>query len=182
MNDPYENHNPYEKNHAAYKLFQRHEIEQLQYMTMVPPDALDVERGVVSTRPMWESEPSAPVTEPRSSTTTPNDSRVDLKKPAVKMSIADYKNMKVTGVKPPPRPAAATPDSRVRYDGPERPGHQRNASNVSESTPMARVSSLEGPGEHRKNGASAAVHARPEQRPAAKESDRYVGVLSLFQR
>ncbi|KAM3078106.1 hypothetical protein ACMFMF_004517 [Clarireedia jacksonii] len=65
-----------------------------------------------------------------------------------KMSMADYKNLKQSGIRPPPRHPTSTPES-------SRPqGHARTSSNISNATPMARVPSFEGPlnGEIHRNG------------------------------
>ncbi|PQE09845.1 hypothetical protein CJF30_00010342 [Rutstroemia sp. NJR-2017a BBW] len=65
-----------------------------------------------------------------------------------KMSMADYKNLKQSGIRPHPRHPASTPE-------PGRPhGHARSSSNISNATPMARAPSFEGPlnGELQRNG------------------------------
>lgn len=88
-------------------------------------------------------------TEAPSNTSTPNPVR-DARKPAVKMSIADYKSLKSSGVKPSPRILAATPESRPRTEA----GHSRNTSAASVSTPMGRVPSEGRDQRHHGAGAS----------------------------
>lgn len=109
------------------------------------------DRGVGCAQGNWEDETSnarSPSTGALSSTSTPNQSLVakDLGKPAVKLSFADYQKFKTTGVKPSPRPASTTPESRPRGDMVDRKSmHSRNTSAVSHNTPaMARVPSFEG--------------------------------------
>ena len=92
----------------------------------------------------WEDEiygKSPLSTAGRSSTSTPRDP----KKPSQKISFGDYKNYKQTGIKPSPRPYTATPELKARQDA---PGHTRNTSAVSASTPMSRLPSSEG-GDHK---------------------------------
>ena len=110
----------------------------------------------------------------RSSTTTPNPFK-DSKKPALKMSIADYKNLKQSGVKPSPRPAAsATPETRPKL------GHSRNTSAISTGTPMARVPSLEG-GEVKLNGVGAKVDmGKVDHKAPVKQLERCVHILCFF--
>lgn len=107
----------------------------------------------------------------RSSTTTPNPFK-DSKKPALKMSIADYKNLKQSGVKPSPRPAtSATPETRPKM------GHSRNTSAVSAGTPMAKVPSLEG-GEVRLNGVSAKLDlGKVEEKAPGKQLEKWVQLM-----
>lgn len=128
----------------------------LQYMTLISSG----DRGVGHTAANWQDDMNAsppPSAGAHSSSGTPNAVR-DPKKPAVKMSIADYKNMKTTGLKPPPGAPTATPESKRGSDATEyRPGHTRNTSSTSVDTPMARISSLEG--DRRRNGADVPVKA-----------------------
>lgn len=127
----------------------------MQYMTLIS----NADRGVGYAHGNWEETINAksPLSaEAPSSTSTPNPPR-DSRKPAVKMSIADYKNLKSTGVKPSPRPSAGTPESRPGADTAERSlTHSRNTSAVSVNTPMARVLSFEG-GDQRQKVASSAL-------------------------
>lgn len=107
-----------------------------------------------------------------SGTPTPNPAR-DSRKPAMKMSIADYKNLKTTGVKPSPRPAV-TPESRLGNGGADhRSTHSRNTSAVSDGTPMGRVPSFEGPGSSQ-NGIGASSRLDRLQRSANLREDAYV--------
>ena len=128
----------------------------LQYMTLIS----NGDRGVGHTAANWQDDmdSSPPLSAgAQSSSGTPNASR-DPKKPALKMSIADYKNRKTTGVKVLPGPASATPESKRGPDVSEyQAGHARNTSSTSIGTPMARVPSLEG--DHRRNGADVPVKA-----------------------
>ncbi|TAQ84309.1 hypothetical protein B7494_g7363 [Chlorociboria aeruginascens] len=144
--------------------FEEREVKQLQYMTLISHS----DRGVGHVEGNWQEsvyQISPPSTDARSNTTTPNPSR-DSRKPAVKMSIADYKNLKQTGIKPSPKPPAGTPESRPRNNHPDRaPGHSRNISSIATDTPMSRVPSFEG-GE-RKNGIGANL-----QRAPVKDHDR----------
>jgi hypothetical protein len=114
----------------------------MQYMTLVS----NADRGVGYAHGNWEESSNAksPLSaEAPSSTSTPNPAK-DSRKPAVKMSIADYKNLKTTGVKPSPRPISATPEPRSNSGAPDHKStHSRNTSAVSASTPMARVPSFE---------------------------------------
>jgi hypothetical protein len=113
----------------------------LQYMTLIS----NGDRGVGHTAGNWQDEmnDSPPLSAgAQSGTGTPN-SQKDPKKPSVKMSIADYKNRKTTGLKPLPGPSAPTPEAKRGSDGNEyKPGHARNTSSASIGTPMARVPSL----------------------------------------
>lgn len=98
----------------------------------------------------------------RSSTTTPNPN----KERKVKMSYADYKNLKEKGIKPSPRPAQE-----------ERKGHARNlsaVSAVSAGTPMSRVSSAEGPILTKRNGVngSAQVNSVSMERVSSTGPER----------
>lgn len=121
----------------------------------------DGDRGIANAKGNWEEEYAAPPSASvRSSTGTPNPfgsgREKDPKKASVKYSIKDYKNMKQTGVKPSPRPAAA--------DAERKPGHSRNTSNVSLGTPMARGPSSEGPVlETKPNGAGSAARVGAER-------------------
>jgi len=133
--------------------FEQWEVMQLQYMTLIT----EGDRGVGFARGNWQEDMNAKSTfsaEAQSSVTTPNPVKESRKPPAVKLSIADYKNFKTTGVKPSPRASATTPESRPRNETTDRPAHSRNVSAVS-VTPMARVPSIEG--DQRTNSASSAV-------------------------
>jgi len=125
----------------------------LQYMTLIT----EGDRGVGFARGNWQEDINAKSpfsAEAQSSVTTPNPVKDSRKPPAVKISIADYKNFKTTGVKPSPRASAATPESRPRNETTDKATHSRNASAVS-VTPMVRVPSIEG--DQRTTGASSAV-------------------------
>jgi hypothetical protein len=126
----------------------------LQYMTLISSG----DRGVGHTAANWQDDmnSSPPLSAgAQSSSGTPNANR-DPKKPAVKISIADYKNRKTTGVKGLPGPASATPESKRGPDASEyRAGHARNTSSTSIDTPMARVPSLEG--DYKRNGVDSTV-------------------------
>jgi hypothetical protein len=139
---------------------------KLQYMTLIS----NGDRGVGYTQGGWEDELSnarSPSAGALSSTSTPNPNMAkDSGKPAVKMSYADYQKFKTTGVKPPLRPATATPEPRPRSETIDRkPTHSRNLSGVSVNTPaMARVPSFEG-GDNRQNGTNARISSAAEQKP-----------------
>jgi len=125
-------------------------------MTMIS----DGDRGVAAARGDWHDEIYNQAASPgsvdaRSSTTTPNPSQ-GLKKPPVKMSISDYKNLKEKGIRPSPRPVAADAERKM--------GHSRNTSAVTAGTPMSRMSSLEGP--VKQNGVKAAVTSNSEKMPS----------------
>ncbi|RDL33975.1 Uncharacterized protein BP5553_08343 [Venustampulla echinocandica] len=140
------------------------EVKDLQYMTLVS----DGERGIALAKGDWEDEFAGPPSnsDRRSSTTTPNSFNKDSKKPSVKYSIKDYKNMKQTGVKPSPKPMAA--------DAERRPGHTRNISGVSMDSPMSRMPSLEGPApEVKQNGASFSVSSVKETGSQDERSNAY---------
>lgn len=133
--------------------FEPWEVSQLQYMTLIS----NGDRGVGCAQGNWEEAINArspQSAELPSSASTPKSAR-DPKKPAVKMSIADYKKQKATGARPSPRPAAATPETRPKQDAKDmQHTHSRNTSNISITTPMARIPSFEG-GNKRPNGAGA---------------------------
>jgi hypothetical protein len=123
-------------------------------MTMIS----DGDRGVAAARGDWHDEiynRSPGSADARSSTTTPNPSQ-GLKKPAVKMSISDYKNLKEKGIRPSPKPVAADAERKM--------GHSRNTSAVTAGTPMSRMSSLEGP--VKQNGVNVAVTSNSEKVPS----------------
>jgi hypothetical protein len=148
---------PYQPKFAHENLntpFEPREVMTLQYMTLIS----NGDRGVGHTAGDWQDEMnnSPPLsTGAQSSAGTPN-SQKDLKKPSVKMSIADYKIRKTAGLKPPPGPSTTTPDSKRGSDTAEhRPGHTRTTSTASIDTHMARVPSLDG--DHKRNGAGAPV-------------------------
>lgn len=121
------------------------------------------DRGVGHTAANWQDDmdSSPPLSAGAlSSSGTPNANR-EPKKPSVKMSIADYKNRKSTGLKPRPGPTP-TPESKRESDANDyRPGHTRHTSSVSTDTPMARVSSLEG--DNVRNGAAAPKDEQKER-------------------
>lgn len=128
----------------------------MQYMTFIQ----DGDRGMATARGNWEDEFSGPPStsaDARSNTPTPNALR-ETKKASVKYSIKDYKSMKETGVKPSPKPLAA--------DAERKPG-QSKTHNLSISTPMSRVPSMEGGlAGVRQNGANSVGHvARAEKGP-----------------
>jgi hypothetical protein len=142
--------------------FEPHEVKHLQYFTMISAGNRGV--GVAVGASEWQDQINgkSPYSMVRSSTTTPNPTR-ESRKPANKMSIADYKNMKQTGIKPSPKPVAA--DS-------VNPGHSRNTSAVS-GAPMERVPSLEGGlGEVKQVSAGASFNSVTSARPAAKETEK----------
>lgn len=152
---PYRPEFPHENQNTPFAWW---EVKALQYMTLVS----DGERGIAMAKGNWEDEytgpPNASV---HSNAATPNSVR-DAKKPSVKYSIKDYKNMKQTGVKPSPKPVAA--------DAERKSGHSRNISNMSLDTPMARASSSEGFGTGAKqNGMGASGRPR-----ASTIEDRWV--------
>ncbi|KAL2073981.1 hypothetical protein VTL71DRAFT_7759 [Oculimacula yallundae] len=79
--------------------FAKHEVRHLQHMTMIS----ESRRGVARAEGDWQAriESQSPTSlAARSSTTTPNHAK-ETKIPSKKISIADYKNYKLTGVKPP---------------------------------------------------------------------------------
>jgi hypothetical protein len=164
---PHENHNT---------PFEQWEVMQMQYMTLIS----NADRGVGYAHGNWEESINAKSpssAELPSSTSTPNPLRDSKKPPAVKMSIADYKSLKTTGVKPSPRPSAATPESRPGADTADRNlGHSRNTSAVSVNTPMARVPSFEG-GDQRQNGPGAASRNDRIQQSSLSKADTYVPKL-----
>jgi hypothetical protein len=143
--------------------FEPHEVKHLQYFTMISAGNRGV--GVAVGASEWQDQINgkSPYSMARSSTTTPNPAR-ESRKPANKMSIADYKNMKQTGIKPSPKPVAA--DS-VNL------GHSRNTSAIS-GAPMERVPSLEGGlgGEVKQVSGGASFNSVTSARPTAKEAER----------
>lgn len=99
----------------------------------------------------------------RSHTTTPNAAAAaakESKAPKNKISIADYKNMKKTGVKSSPNPANAN-----------RPAHSRNLSAVSGGEPLSRDNSFEGI--ERQNGNSS-FNSVTSNKGGAKGVEKYV--------
>lgn len=133
----------------------------------------DGERGIALAKGDWEDEFTGPPSnsDRRSSTTTPNSFNKDTKKPSVKYSIKDYKNMKQTGVKPSPKPMAA--------DAERRPGHTRNTSGVSMDSPMSRMPSLEGHApEVKQNGASFSSNSIKVE-PGSRD-DRLVSAFGCY--
>ena len=133
----------------------------MQHMTML----WDGNRGVARADGDWQNQingRSPASLAARSSTTTPNPAR-ETKIPSKKISIADYKNMKKTGVKPSPRPAV---------DAEAKPGHSRNTSAVSLGTPMSRLPSFEGAPEVKQNGASASVNSAKTEKAAVQENSK----------
>jgi len=134
--------------------FEEHEVKRLQYMTLIS----NGDRGVGFAEGNWEEQVNgrSPCSaEARSSTTTPNPFR-DSRRSALKMSMADYKNLKQGGARSSPRPSAATPEPRPSNDVMDRrPGQSRNTSGVSADVLMVRVPSYEGRGDVRQNGAIA---------------------------
>lgn len=125
--------------------FEEYEVKQLQYVTLVG----ETDRGTAKPWPAAEWVDTIEARSPaslvaRSSTTTPNAAAANASKeakiPKTKISIADYKNMKKTGVKSSPNPA-----------GTNRPAHSRTISAVSGGEPLSRDNSFEGV---RQNGGS----------------------------
>jgi hypothetical protein len=129
------------------------------------------DRGVGYAQGNWEEAINArspQSAEVPSAASTPMSAK-DPKKPAIKMSIADYKKQKATGARPSPRPAAATPEFRSKQDAMDKHNtHSRNTSNISITTPMARIPSLEG-GNQRPNGAGASSGNDKPQNISGKE-------------
>jgi len=125
-------------------LFDKSEGRKIEYLTLLS----SADRGICLAQGTLEDE-AAKVGSPFSTgsqtgTSTPRAVR-DGKGAKVKLSIADYKNFKTTGVKPAPRPSTATPEAKVPSDTPHRkPTHTRNTSAVSIDASMSRVSSFEG--------------------------------------
>jgi hypothetical protein len=156
--------------------FEPWEVMRLQYVTLIS----NADRGVGYAQGNWDEAINAKSPsngDLPSSTSTPNPARDSRKVPAVKMSIADYKNLKTTGTKPSPRPAAGTPESRPRNDAHDRNHtHSRNTSNVSVNTPMARGPSFEG-GDHRPNGVGASIKNTRIQQISPRSEDMYVWEL-----
>ncbi|CAG8971075.1 hypothetical protein HYALB_00009675 [Hymenoscyphus albidus] len=127
---PYRNEFPHENKNTPFHSW---EVKPLQYMTLIQ----DGDRGIATARGNWEDEfagPPSTSADARSNTPTPNALR-ETKKASVKYSIKDYKSMKETGVKPSPKPLAADADRK--------PSQSKNLG-LSASTPMSRVSSMEG--------------------------------------
>jgi hypothetical protein len=152
--------------------FEAWEVPSMQYMTLIS----NADRGVGYAHGNWEDSfnTKSPLSaEVPSSTSTPNPAR-DSRKPAVKMSIADYKNLKTTGVKPSPRPISATPEPRSNNGAPEHKStHSRNTSAMSATTPMARVPSFEGPAT-KPNGVGASSKADKAPQSIHGKEDPYV--------
>jgi hypothetical protein len=158
---PYRPEFPFENQNTP---FRQSEVKYLQYMTLLS----NGDRGVGVARGDWEDDITGANMETSpgsggagSNTTTPNPFK-DSKKPAVKMSIADYKNLKQSGIKPSPRPQVGTPTP----DPSRGPGHSRNTSAVSAvGTPMSRGPSFEGAPAVKQNGAPSvsANLVRPEK-------------------
>lgn len=158
-NNPFRNPSYYE---YAKLPFEKHEVKQLQYMTMIS----DGDRGVASAKGDWHDEiynQSPGSGDARSSTTTPNPAK-EVKKVANKMSFSDYKNFKEKGIKPSPRPVAADAEAKL--------GHSRNASAVTAGTPMSRMSSLDGPAQVKQNGASAPINSISVEKMPSKEIEK----------
>ncbi|KAH6720504.1 hypothetical protein BKA61DRAFT_236248 [Leptodontidium sp. MPI-SDFR-AT-0119] len=80
--------------------FANYEVRHLQHMTMIS----ESQRGVARAEGDWQAriESGSPTSlAARSSTTTPSHAK-EAKVPSKKISIADYKNFKLTGAKPSP--------------------------------------------------------------------------------
>jgi hypothetical protein len=128
----------------------------------------DADRGTALAKGNWEDEYAGPPStsaDARSNTPTPNPFSKDAKKPSVKYSIKDYKNMKQTGVRPSPKPSA--------NDGDRKLGNSWNTSITSIETPMSRVPSAEGGlGGGQSNGAGNSDRAEKRAR-----DDRLVCII-----
>ncbi|KUJ09015.1 uncharacterized protein LY89DRAFT_318143 [Mollisia scopiformis] len=125
--------------------FEEYEVKQLQYVTLVG----ETDRGTAKPWPAAEWVDTIEARSPasmaaRSNTTTPNAAANAVKEskiPKTKISIADYKNMKKTGVKSSPNPTGAG-----------KPAHSRNISAVSGGEPLSWDNSFEGVADVRQNG------------------------------
>lgn len=89
-------------------LFNKTEGRKIEYLTLLS----SADRGICLAQGNWEEEEINKAGSPFSTgsqtgTSTPLAVR-DGKSAKVKLSIADYKNFKTTGVKPTPRPSTAT--------------------------------------------------------------------------
>lgn len=101
-------------------------------------------------------------------TSTPHAVR-DGKSAKVKLSIADYKNFKTTGVKPAARPSTTTPDAKIPSNTANRKvTHIRNTSTTSVDTSMSRVSSFEG-GDTRSAGIGANINDSTAEKNTARD-------------
>lgn len=150
-------------------LFNKSEGRKIEYLTLLS----SADRGICLAQGNCDDETTkagSPIsTGSQTGTSTPHAVR-DGKSAKVKLSIADYKNFKTTGVKPAPRPSTATPDAKVPSDTPNRKSiHTRNTSAVSIDIPMSRVPSFEG-GDNRPNGTSISFNdSRPEKNTMREE-------------
>jgi hypothetical protein len=160
-NNPYMPNFPYE--HKNIPFTRREE----QYVTLISTG----DRGVGHTAANWQDDTnsSPPLSAgAQSSSGTPSTHR-DPKKPAVKISLSDYKNKKTTGMKSPiETPEAKISSNAAKYN----PGHARNTSSTSIDTPMARIPSLLG--ENKRNGSEAPTKA---EHRAPIPSERYVSSM-----
>lgn len=136
--------------------FEDYEVRDLQYLTLVGETDRETARPWPAAEWMDTIEARSPASlVARSNTTTPNAAAAkESKIPSKKISIADYKNMKKTGV---------TPASL-----PSRPGHARNTSGVSGGESLSRDPSFEGAHEPRQNGATSSANSVRTDRGAAK--------------
>ena len=144
----------------------------MQYMTLIS----NADRGVGYAQGNWEDtiNASSSAAKAPSSISTPDPLSHSRKPAAVKMSIADYKNRKTTGVKPSPRADEPTTERRLRADSADRkPEHSRNTSATSISAPMARVPSFEGENQ-RQNGLGADLRKDRNKQNDTTKADMYV--------
>lgn len=130
---PYQPDFPHENLRTPFK---QAEVMKLQYMTFISHG----DRGVAIAQGRWEDDvysTRSPSAGAMSNNSTPNPNLLkDSGKPAAKMSYSDYQKYKATGVKPPLRPATATPEPSSR--------NEISQSRIAANTPaMARVRSFE---------------------------------------
>ncbi|KAH8590128.1 hypothetical protein B0O99DRAFT_310977 [Bisporella sp. PMI_857] len=153
--------------HYKTSLFNEYEESKLQYMTLQS----NADRGIAIAQGNWEEiiKSNSPVSAgSQTGTSTPNATR-DSKTPKVKLSIADYKNFKTSGVKPSPKPSTSTTETKTGNGTVDRNSmHSRNTSAVSITTPMSRVSSTEG-GELRANGIGGRAKSHKTEQFSSKE-------------
>ncbi|KAF8856271.1 hypothetical protein BDZ45DRAFT_478109 [Acephala macrosclerotiorum] len=146
--------------------FEDYEVRDLQYLTLVGETDRETARPWPAAEWMDTIEARSPASlVARSNTTTPNAAAAkESKIPSKKISIADYKNMKKTGVGPASLPS--------------RPIHTRNPSAISGGEPLSRDPSYEGAHEPRQNGATSSANSvrtdrgavKPVEKPAVQSS------------
>lgn len=141
---------------------------QVQYITLLA----NTDRGVGYTQDYFFDDPNDQ--DARSSTTTPNPSR-DSKKPAVKLSLADYKSVK-SGGRPTPKRDASEPKTHMDEDKKVEAAKQTSPAKDASAGKVEKVDagrSVAEKAEHsKKNGIN--WWGKPEDRSSIKEKHKYV--------